>query len=821
MTTFLQDARFALRLLIKDRGFTVTALLTLAICLAANTAMFSLVRTTLLKPLPFPQSDRFALLYNSYPKAGAPRAATAVPDYFDRQREMDALEDLAMFRREGMTYGSTDGAERLTTVRATPSFFRLLQAQPAEGRTFRDDEGEIGKDHEALISDGFRRRKFGDEASVVGRTLRLNGDTYAIVGVLPPDFTFIWDDIDLFVPAAFTPREKSDDARHSNNWTMVGRMKSGATVALVQEQVDALNRHNDERFPQLSQLLKDAGYHTVAVNLRDDLVRDVRGALYLLWGGVLFVLLIGGVNIANLAMVRANARAREMATRHAVGADMRRLVGQMFTETLLLSFAGGVLGIGVAWGALRYLKSIDIDGLPRTSEIGMDPVTVFVALMLTIVVGVILGLAPAMRLRRMNLGAELSDQGRSGTGSRRTSFALRALATTQVAIAFVLLIGAGLLFSSFRAVLTIDLGFQPAPVMTGMLNLPATSYKGGAEMATFQRRTLEAVRQLPDVEAAGLASDVPFSGNMDQSVILAEGYEMKPGESLLAPFQIEVSPGYFEAMGIPLVRGRYFSASDTGESTKVAVIDERLAERFWPGRDAVGRRLYDTDDLADPMRITPNTVFFTIVGVVKEVQFLDPRAEVTPIGAYYFPEEQSPTRTMMLVVKGRGDGVVSMSAIRQKIAAIDPDLPLYQVRPMVEMIDRALAHRRLPMKLALGFAATGLFLATVGIYGVLAYGVSQRRRELGVRMALGGSTADLFRLVMRDGAVITAVGLVVGLAGALGVGRLMESQLFGVTAMDPGVIGLTVSLLLLVALAASAIPSWRATRINPILVLSK
>ncbi len=821
MGTVLQDVKFAIRLLVKDRSFTITALLTLTICLAANTAMFSLVRTMLLKPLPFPDSGRVVELYNSYPKAGATRSANGVPDYFDRLRDVPALEDLSLLRRGGMTYGGSDGAERLISLRATPSFFRLVQARPEDGRIFRDDEGEIGKDAEVILSHGFRQRKFGDEASVVGRTIRLNGTTFTIVGVLPADFSFIWNDIDVFVPAAFTPQQKSDDARHSNNWQMVGRLKPGATIEVVQQQVDALNRGNDERFPQMRQLLQDAGFTTVAVNLRDDLVRDLRGTLYLLWGGVLFVLLIGGVNIANLVTVRAQGRAREMATRHALGADVGRLARQMLTETVLLALVGGLMGVGLGWGALRYFKSLNLQGMPRAAEIGLDPVTVVVALLLTLAVGLVLGLAPALQLRRMNLNLELSEQGRGGTAGRRMRWALRALATAQVAIAFVLLIGAGLLLASFRAVMGLDFGFSPDRVTTAMLSLPPTSYQTDPSLVQFEQRALAAVRALPDVESAGLTTGVPFGAGLSQNVILAEGYEMKPGESLIAPVSTIVSTGYFETMRIPLVRGRYFNASDTPSSTRVAVIDERLAQKFWPGRDAVGRRLHYPSDLSNPTVTTPNTVFFTVVGVVKEVQVIDPRAEFTPVGAYYFPFEQATARTVTMVVRSRGDQTVATDVLRQKIAAIDPELPLYRAQPMQAWIDTALIGRRLPMQLALAFGATGLFLATVGIYGVLAYGVSQRRRELGVRMALGGSTRTTFAFVMRDGVVIAGAGLAIGLGGAIGVGRLMASQLFGVAPADPTVLAFVALILVPVALGASAIPAWRATRINPIIVLSK
>jgi predicted permease len=821
MSTMLQDIRYALRLLVKDRSFSITALLTLTICIAANTAIFSMVRSVLLKPLPIDGSERLVLLYNSYPNAGAPRVGAAVPDLFDRIEAVPAMTEQALLRREGMTYGSADGAERLNTLRATPTFYRLSRMQPAAGRVFTDAEGEPGQNTVAIISHGFWQRKFGGQESIVGQTLRLNGNPITVVGIAPAGFIFLWDDIDVYLPTAFPPQARSDDARHSNNWQMVGRLADGAGVGLVQQQVDALNARNDERFPQFKQLLADAGFHTVVVNLQDDLVRDIRSVLYLLWGGVLFVLLIGCVNLANLVMVRSSARAREMATRHAIGADLGRLTRQVLTETTVLSVAGGALGVLLGWWSLGWIGSIGLDQLPRAHEVRLDLMSVLVVVALTIGVGFAIGLAPVIRLWRMNLNVELREEGRGGTGGRRAQLARRVLATAQVAIAFVLLIGAGLLLASFRAVLQLDFGFDPARVETAAVSLPGTSYRDSAALGTFSRRVLDAVRAEPGVEHAGFTDSVPFGGNVSNSVILAEGYEMKPGESLLAPSRIIVSDGYFETMGVPLVSGRTFKPSDTADSTPVAVIDERLAQKYWPGQNAVDRRLFLPSDPQDITKITADTRFFNIVGVVKDVQMFDPRADFTPVGTYYFPQAQQPNRTLTLAVRARGDDLAVMSGVRKAIAAIDPELPLYRVQPMQQFIDEALSGRRVPMYVAMAFGAVGLFLSAIGIYGVLAYGVSQRRRELGVRMALGGSAGSVFTLVLGDGVKITGFGMLAGFAGAFFVGRLMQTMLFNVAPMDPSVVGLVAVTLVVVALVASVIPSWRASKINPAVVLGK
>jgi predicted permease len=821
MSTFAQDVRFGLRLLFKDRSFTVTALLTLTVCIAANTAMFSIVRSVLLKPLSFPDSDRIVLLYNSYPDAGTPRSGASVPNYFDRLAGVPAFDELALFRTGGATLGDANGAERLQSLTATPSFFRMIRIAPASGRTFTDEEGEPGNNTKVLLSYGFCLRKFGDPGSAVGWTLRLNGSTYDIVGVMPRDFIFLRNDIDVFLPAAFTADDKADGRRHSNSFGMIGHLKGGATIDLAREQIEALNAQLDVRFPEFHQILVNARFHTVAVFLKDDVVRDVRGVLCLLWGGVLSVLVIGCVNIANLVMVRASARTREMATRHAIGGDLGRLARQVLTETTLLATGGGALGLLLGWWAIRSVATMSLDQLPRGYEIALDPVSVAVIAGLTLLVGMLLGVAPVLRLWRMNLDAELREETRGGTASWRANIVRRVLATAQVAIALVLLVGAGLLLASFRHIMHVDAGFDPDRVYTGMMNLPGTGYKGDADLVAFKTRALEALRALPDVTAAGLTTAVPFSGNFNNNVILAEGYVMKPGEPFLTPMQAIASDGYFEAMGIPLVKGRYFDARDTQDAPATAMVDERLAKTFWPDQDPIGRRLYDPTDSKDMQKITKDTKFLTVVGVVKTVQFSDPSADFTPVGTFYQPYDQQPARGFVFTVKTRSAGGAVANAMRQALTRIDPAAPLYRAQPMQDYIDKARTDRRAFMSIAVEFGLVALFLSGIGIYGVLAYSVSERRRELGVRMALGGSTASVFRLILGDGARIVGAGLVIGLVGAVGVGRVMKSQLFGVAPLDPVVLAPVTVLLLGIALLASTIPAWRASRIDPIVALGR
>lgn len=812
--------RHTVRLLLKDRSFTITALLTLALCIGANTAIFGVVRSILLKPLPVPDSDRLVLVYNSYPNAGAERAGAAVPDYYDRLRDVKALDVQSMFRRTGVTLGAEGGAERLTGLSATASFYRMAGAKPILGALFTDADGDDGATRRVLLGHGIWQRKFGADPSIVGREIRLSGDVHVVAGVLPPDFRFLRNDVDVWLPTRFTLEDKSDERRHSNNWQFVGRLAPGASVAQVQQQLNALQAANDERFPNFKQILKDAGYHTVAVSFQDDLVRELKPVLYLLWGGVLVVLLIGCVNIANLVMVRASARTREMATRHAIGATTARLSRQLLGETVLLAAAGGAIGLVLGAWAISAVPLLGLSEIPRGDEIRLDAAGIGVALGLTLIVGVLIGVIPIARLGRMNVNTMLREEGRSGTVSRATSLLRRTLAGAQIALACVLLIGAGLLAASFARVLDIDPGFSPEGIVSGSISLPAARYPDDPARVAGVNRILEAARSIAGVELAGVTSTIPFGDDYNSSVILAEGYVMKPGESLISPNQTVVSDGYFEAMKIPLVKGRFFSAGDTGSSPLVAMVDERLAAKFWPGQDPIGRRLYLPESPNDIMAITPQTKFYNVVGVVKEVQVLGLATGIEPVGAYYFPYSQSASRSVFVAMRTTVEPESVVNTLRAKIAAIDPELPLYGVRTMVERIDQSLVSRRVPMLLAMAFATVALLLSAIGVYGVLAYQVAQRRREIGIRLALGSTSREVFALVLRDGVKIVAGGLLVGLAGTYFVTQAMKGQLYNVAPMDPLVVGAVISLLTIVALVATVIPARRASKVNPLTALT-
>jgi len=483
----LSDLRYAARMLVKERGFAATAVLTLAVCIGANTAIFAVVNSVLLQPVPVPHAEQLIHMYNAYPGAGLAdgRGSTGVPDYFDRLRETDVFQEQALYNTRGVTLSGTGDAQRVRSMVGTPSLLRLLQVQPIRGRLFTDEEGEEGKTSKAILTYQSWQEWFGGQESAIGSDLRLNGMPFTVVGVLPRGFTFLDPEVRFWTPTSFTAQEKSDESRHSNNWSYIGRLKPGATVEQARQQVDALNRRNLDRFPNLKEILVNAGFHTVVVPLQAHLVREIRSTLYLLWGGVVFVLLVGAVNVTNLTLLRSSARMKELATRHALGAGFGRVARQLLTETLLLALCGGALGLALGYGGVRALSVLSLETTPMGTSVGIDARVVGFTFALALALTLMIGLVPIVGLRKLNLSQAFREEGRSGTAGKGSRAVRRVLVTTQVAFAFMLLIGAGLLLASFQRVLAIQPGFDASHVMTGIVNPPSSRYKGMESVRPF------------------------------------------------------------------------------------------------------------------------------------------------------------------------------------------------------------------------------------------------------------------------------------------------------------------------------------------------
>ncbi|MCA9729178.1 MAG: ABC transporter permease, partial [Candidatus Eisenbacteria bacterium] len=565
MTDLLRDIRHAVRLILKERTFSGTVLLTLAICLGANAAIYGVVHRVLLDPLPIYEPDRVVTVFNSYPGAGAERGGNGSFDYFQRRENVPVFDAVALYQTSGNTVGDAGGTERASSLRVTPSFLGLLGVSPALGRGFTEDEMDPGNGQKVILTDGYWRDHFAGDPGVVGGEMRIDGRPFTIVGVLPEDFpTLFAPEARFLLPIVFDQEARQIDAWHSNNFDMIARLAPGATVEQATSQNQALNDRLIDGWPMANarQLLTDVGYHTVVVSTAEDLVRDVSGLLYMLWAGVAFVLLIGCVNIANLMLARAQTRVTEVATQLALGASRTRVARQLFTESVVMGLIGSGLGVGLGAVGLRLLEGLGISQLPRGTEISMDASVVAFTLLLGVVAGAAFGLIPMVQIFRGDLSPVFRSGGRTGTASRRAVLLRNTLVTTQVALAFVMLVGAGLMLVSFRAAQSVDPGFRSEGVLTAFVSLPTSRYEDGEARRRFWDEMLQEVRALPGVEAASLTTMLPFTGNNSSSVIFPEGYEFAEGESLLSPFQAVAGPGYFAAMGIDVLEGRAFEESD-------------------------------------------------------------------------------------------------------------------------------------------------------------------------------------------------------------------------------------------------------------------
>jgi predicted permease len=822
MDVIRQDLVFAWRMLRKDRAYAGTVILTLAICLGANTAIFTVVQSVLLRPLPYPEPGRLVSSYDSFPGAGVERAGTSVPNYFDRKALTDVFEEVALYQWAGYRVGQGATAEGVSAMNVTPSFFRVLGAVAANGRLFREDEGTPGHNKVAVVSHAYASKQPGGTGGIVGRQVRLNDELYDVVGVLPDVFHFLSPEVRVFVPLAFADEDRAEDRRHSQDHEQIARLARGVTLAQAQARVDALNAQIVERAGPLKATLINVGYATRMIGLEADLVRNVRAALALLWGGVLFVVLIAAVNIANLSLVRASGRMKELATRSAIGAGRGRIARQLVTEATLLTAIGGALGLFVGFWSLDALEWLGLSDLPRAHEIRMDGAVFAFTLGLALLLGLGVGIAPAVQLARTSLSNMLREDGRTGTAGRGARYVRRGLVVSQVALAFVLLVGAGLLLASFERLLRVDPGFVADHVLTGRVSPLETRYPDNDALRSYASRALERIRALPGVEAAGASSYLPFSWDGSSSVIIPEGHADTPGASVVSPNQLYVTPGYLEAMKVTLKRGRFFTDADGPGAPRVVILDQQLANRFWPNADPIGRRAYLPSRPEDVVKPGADVTWLQVVGVVANVKLKGlVEGEQARVGAYYQPYFQAPRRGIGLAVRSRGDLAATTAALQRALAEIDPEMRASDVFSMSERVEKSLNPRRAPMLLSTAFGLLALLLASIGLYGVLAYQVSQRTREIGIRLALGSDARGILRLVLNEGVLLVALGLAGGFAGVVGLRSVIASQLYGVGALDPTVLVAALAVLAVVSLVACLGPARRAARVSPLVALSQ
>ena len=668
------DAESLFKLLWKEKAFTITALLTLALCIGANTAIFTVLHAVILAPLPFAEPDRLVSMGNIYPGVGVVKSiSNSIPDYLDRRKMTDVFESVAEYTDTGYDTGAEGSPVRLKADQITPSYFRVLRASPMVGRLFTDDDAVYRKNQFAILSYGLWKDMFGRDPGVVGKDLRLSGVNYRVVGVMPEAFAQPGREARLWTPLTWAPEQTTDDARHNNNWDMIARLKPPVTVALAQQRIDALNRRSVENSGKLRKLLENARFATVVQGLKEQLVGDIRPTLYLLQCAVAFVLLIGCVNVANLMLVRSNIRMKELAIRYSLGAGRGRLAGQLLIEAMALASIGGVFGVLTGMAGVRLLALIGASDLPRGAGIQMDGTVLAFSAAVAVLTGLVFGSVPVYHLMRRDLNAVFRSTERTGTTEKRALWTRSALVVCQVSLAFVLLIGSGLLTLSFARLLAVDPGFQARNVQTAQFSLPRARYKEDAQVRNFVGGLLERVRAIPGVREAGATDALPFGGSSNASALGVEGYNPATGELPPVPRWSTIDAGYLAAMKIPLRAGRYFREGDGADTQKVAIVDQFLARKYWPEGKAVGGHIRRGLDAKEAP--------YTVIGVVGSVKSED-LADLSPRGEVYFDYKQSAQRTMHVVVKTAATDTQAVAAVRNALKQADPELPLFDVKTM-------------------------------------------------------------------------------------------------------------------------------------------
>lgn len=801
------DLKQTFRRLARERGFSTTVVLTLALCIGANVAIYAVVDAVLVRALPFPNADRLVTTINSYPGAGAERSSASLPNYYDRKEHIEAFASTSIYQGGSAIVGEAGSPRRIQRDRVSPEFFETLGVPLVMGRAFNDEEMLYANAQVLIITDSFWRNHFNADPEIVGREVTVDGLTNIVVGVLPPGFRFLNSRAQFFIPLASNMEDRGPDRRHSNGVQLIARLAPGATLATAQAQIDALNEEQIANDPYAG-LLRDAKYHTNVYWLHDDVVREVRQLLVLLQAGVFALLLIGGVNLVNLLLIRATGRSKEFAVRQALGAGRVHLAREILLETFLLAMFGGLLGLGVGAAGVRLLATLGTDQLPLGAEIAFDFRLAAISLGGTALLGALLAVPIIVFNLRSRLAPVLQAETRGGTVSRAAQRLRHGFIVAQVAIAFALLTGAGMFGISLQKVLDTPPGFQTDHLLTASISMPWKSYPESEPRRVFLTRLLGELRAQPGVRYAAFGNGVPFSGGVSDNATTVEGVQRAPGESIRTHYTSSTMGDYWQALGISLVEGRFLDDGDDQREQRVCVVDQEFAQRYWPGESALGRRI-----ASDPEFTEENAT--TIVGVVSTVKQKS-LTSASELGAVYLPYQHRASQFVTVLVRTEMAPETMGATLEKVVLSLDPELPVDDIRVMQERLDDSLVVHRSPALLAAIFAGVALILAAVGTYGVLAYAVSQRRREIGVRMALGAMPKDVLAQFLSLGARLLLAGTVLGLAFAWVVGRAMQSVLFDVGAMHPGVLIATAVLMSVVVLLASLLPSRRASLVSPI-----
>jgi predicted permease len=808
MKVLLQDARFALRQMIQKPGFTLLVVITMALGIGANAAIFSVLDAVLLRPLPYQKPGKLIKIWTRFTGIGAPNDQNWVsaPEFRDMQQLNHSFSDMAAVAADSVNLGMKGSPQRVLGAAVSPSLFGMLGAQPMLGRTFLAEEAQPGREKEVLLSYGLWRRVFAGNSNIVGSTVSIDGVPMTVVGVMPESFAYPGE-TEIWGPLAFGPDDLSENSRGSHGLEVLARLRDGFSLVQAQGDMDRAARTMIEQ--HASYPYNKFNFGIMLHPLLEETVGDVRPSLVVLMAAVGLVLLIACANIANLLLARATERQREVETRMALGATGSRVARQLLTESVMLAVAGGVVGLAITPLALKGLVAIAAKSLPRAVHTSIDMRALALTLLASVATGILFGLAPALQVaRKRNFEGLRTGRNTEGRHPKR----LRAiLVVCETAVSLLLLVGAGLLLRSFVEVLKVDPGFKPNGVLTMRVSLPEAVYSKPAQVRAFYGSLVERVQKLPGVAAAGAVSALPL-GDPGGSGTVTIDTQAVPLEQRTPEADLRTAtPDYFSAMGIQLVAGRAFEARDTDGAPRVAVVDESLAQTFWPGQDAVGKRLHFGG-------IKSTSPWMTIVGVVRHVRnrTLEARSRVE----VYAPEAQQPFNGMTLAVRTAGVAPTSLiPTIQRELAAMDPDLPVYRVRTMAEVMGESVQRRRLALILLEVFAGLALVLAGVGIYGVTSYGVAQRQVEIGVRMALGADRGQVLRMMIAGGMTTIAAGLAIGVLLAPLVTRMMRGLLFAVRPADPLAIVGGATVLVVMAFLAILIPARRATRVSPMKAL--
>ena len=806
MFTLLKDLRYSLRTLCKVPGFSIVALLVLALGIGANTAIFSVVNSVVLRPLPYPDADRLVLIWETDLKDGIKREGPSAPNFLDWKEQSQSFEEMALLEvGTGTVTGEGSEPEQVTGLRVTTNFLSMLGARTVLGRGFTAVEGAGQARYPvAVLANGYWKRRFGSDPRIIGRTFTMNSEPYTVIGVLAPDFYHPLPS-DLYVP--WPVAELRAKNRVDHDFGVIARLKPGVTIAGAQSELSTVARRIDAQTPRL------AGWDVTVVGMKQALFEYIRPALLLLLGAVGLLLLLACVNVASLLLARVTGRSKEMGIRAALGARRGRLIAQILSESLLLSLAGGALGVCFAVWGVDLLSAVLPNTLPMADAgaeivrpaIGVDARALAFALLISSGAALVFGLIPALHAAGADVNDALKSGGRASSPSLGRARVWSLLVAGEVALASMLLIGAGLAMKSFVNLQRVNPGIRPDHVLTFRMRLPTDNlYKNYREQAAFYRRVLDRVEQIPGLQSAGLSDVLPLGQQNDREYFTIEKRPLPAGQELVADFR-RISPLYLRTMGIPLLRGRPLSDRDSHEAPPVILIDETLAHQYWPSENPIGRR----------MRLWGQ--FREVVGIVGQVHHYG--LEKQPESTIYAPYEQMTDKAMALAVRTTMDTQAVVKAVKQAVWSVDPGQPVFQVRSMDDYLSLAATAPRISTVLLAVFAGISMLLAALGIHGVVSYGVAERTREFGIRMALGSTPGQVEALVIRGGIKTALIGLAAGMAGAAVLASALRTLLFGVAPLDPGVIAGVAALLLTVALIANYVPARRATRIDPMQAL--